>query len=341
MSCAWTCSAPEAAAYAADLLGQPVVEVLPVRRGGNNALFRITTAGRDCFALKVYPRQSRDNRDRLGREYAFLQFLQSRGVTAVPRPRGADRQRDCALYDWIDGQPVTHPGPEELEALVAFLEQLHPLARHPEAAALAEASDCCLSPATAGAQLQRRLARLAEIAPREPALERFLEREFRPLALAVLEHLAAQPGFAALLAPERRTLSPSDFGFHNALRRPSGELVFLDFEYAGWDDPVKLVADVCWHPGMDLAPELVQRFRSRTLALYRAGDDDFPQRLASLLPLFGLIWCLILLNEFLPERWQRRTLGHADGTERAAVLNRQLGRAQARIERLRESWAVG
>jgi hypothetical protein len=26
-----------------------------------------------------------------------------------------------------------------------------------------------------------------------------------------------------------RTLSPSDYGFHNALRRPDGTLVFLDF----------------------------------------------------------------------------------------------------------------
>ena len=40
-----------------------------------------------------------------------------------------------------------------------------------------------------------------------------------------------------------RTLSPSDFGFHNALKRSDGRIVFLDFEYFGWDDPAKMTAE--------------------------------------------------------------------------------------------------
>src|SRR5690606_31707192 len=43
------------------------------------------------------------------------------------------------------------------------------------------------------------------------------------------------------LPRQERTLSPSDFGFHNALREPDGAIRFIDFEYAGWDDPAKLV----------------------------------------------------------------------------------------------------
>lgn len=35
--------------------------------------------------------------------------------------------------------------------------------------------------------------------------------------------------------PAQRTLSPADHGFQNTLVR-NGQLVFLDFEYAGWDD---------------------------------------------------------------------------------------------------------
>ena len=50
--------------------------------------------------------------------------------------------------------------------------------------------------------------------------------------------------------PQRlRVLSPSDFGFHNALRRPDGTIVFVDFEYFGWDDPAKMMADAMLHPG--------------------------------------------------------------------------------------------
>ncbi len=35
-------------------------------------------------------------------------------------------------------------------------------------------------------------------------------------------------------------VSPSDFGFHNALLDDGGAISFLDFEYSGRDDPAKL-----------------------------------------------------------------------------------------------------
>jgi hypothetical protein len=41
--------------------------------------------------------------------------------------------------------------------------------------------------------------------------------------------------------------------------------------------------------------------------LYGA-DLSFAARLGAYLPLFGLRWVLILLNEFIPERWERRVL---------------------------------
>ena len=106
---------------------------------------------------------------------------------------------------------------------------------------------------------------------------------------------------------------PSDFGFHNALRDESGRLTFIDFEYFGWDDPVKLTADVMLHPGTPVATELRSRFRIAAEKLY--GDDpDFAVRLAAFHPLFGLRWVLILLNEFHPERWRGRVLaGASDG----------------------------
>ena len=42
-------------------------------------------------------------------------------------------------------------------------------------------------------------------------------------------------------------LSPSDFGFHNSLFR-NNKLFFFDFEYAGWDDPIKLMCDFILNP---------------------------------------------------------------------------------------------
>ncbi len=55
--------------------------------------------------------------------------------------------------------------------------------------------------------------------------------------------------------------------------------------------------------------------------------------IAALRPLFGLCWCLILLNEFLPERWFRRAYADA-GLNHATAQARQLDKAEGMLRRM-------
>ena len=76
------------------------------------------------------------------------------------------------------------------------------------------------------------------------------------------------------------------------------------------------------HPGKPLALAQSRHFRRSAVDLYGA-DPSFATRLGAHLPLFGLRWVLILLNEFIPERWQRRVLAGARrdwGDAKAAQL---------------------
>ena len=93
-------------------------------------------------------------------------------------------------------------------------------------------------------------------------------------------------------------LSPSDFGSHNALRSGGERTTFIDFEYFGWDDPVKLVSDVYWHPGMSLNTPQRELWISKCLDLF-SRDASFSKRLNAYLPLYGIRWCLIILNVYL------------------------------------------
>ncbi|MFP6749711.1 MAG: hypothetical protein VCD66_19215 [Alphaproteobacteria bacterium] len=140
--------------------------------------------------------------------------------------------------------------------------------------------------------------------------------------------------FGRSIGPSRLTLSPSDFGFHNAIRRSDGRLEFIEFEYFGWDDPVKLVADFLLHPGMGLDGELRRRFRCGAAAVF-GGDHGFDARLRALFPLYALRWCLIVLNEFLPERWLRRDYAGAH-RDREFALTTQLAKARAMLARLED-----
>lgn len=318
---------------AAALAGRSVQALLPVGRGANSRVYRVD-AGADRFALKAYPRPSGDGRDRLGAEVGALEFFRRHGLSAVAGPVAADREAGFALFEWIEGEAITNPGPADIEAAAAFVERLHGLAAAAGAEGLPPAAEACLSGAEIAAQIERRRARLAAAAPARKDLADFLGGDFTPVFAAALARakagfVAAGWDFAADIGPTRRTLSPSDFGFHNAIRRPDGTLAFIDFEYFGWDDPVRLVADFLLHPGMELAPPLGRRFLDRTRAIY-GGDENFSRRLDLLFPLVGLRWGMILLNEFLPEGWSRRTFAGA-APNREEVLARQMTKARRRL----------
>ena len=108
---------------AAQLVDRPVRQIQNAGLGGNNRVYRVVTDAR-CYALKFYPAQSRDPRDRLGAEYNALRFLWSRGIRSVPEPYAIDRRHGCGLYEWIDGTPVTTAGDVEADALASFLAEL-------------------------------------------------------------------------------------------------------------------------------------------------------------------------------------------------------------------------
>jgi hypothetical protein len=119
---------------------------------------------------------------------------------------------------------------------------------------------------------------------------------------------------------DQRILSPSDFGFHNMLEA-DGTLAFLDFEYAGWDDPAKLICDFASQPQCPVSRAQAEAFGAQ-LGAWLPGAQG---RAALLLPLHRLKWCCILLNEFRAQDRQRRY--HA-GDDQAERLETQFYKAQ-------------
>ena len=303
----------QAREVACGLVGAPV-EIEHLLAGGRNSRIYHVRSGAKEFALKQYPSRGDDPRDRLSTEVGALTLMERYRIDVVARVAGVDRERGFALLSWIDGVPVTEISGTDIEAAARFLAAIHALRTTPWAKEQPSAAEACLSGAEIERQIMARLAHLRDLRG-EDDLARFLNHTFGPalereIVKAKSRVKAAGLDFAADLPQEWRSLVPSDFGFHNSLRRRDGSLAFVDFEYFGWDDPVKLSADIMLHPGKPLAPVRCRHFRELAVGLY-GSDPSFAARLDAYLPLFGLRWVLILLNEFIPERWQRRILAGA------------------------------
>jgi thiamine kinase-like enzyme len=307
------------------LLGREVPTLEWIGGGGNSRIYKLPGP----HAGKVYFGQRRHDRSRLEVEFNALQFLWNHGVRCVPKPVAANAQTGHAVYEFIDGTRLSASDVTEtdVDTAVEFLATLKRLGSEPDAAALPPAAEACFSTQAIVENLRTRLARVATV----PALGEFLDGWFRPALERVTERLPSEKE----LPLEQRTLSPSDFGFHNALRRPDGQLIFLDFEYFGWDDPAKMVSDFLLHPALELPEPLKRRFAA---GVYRRFDANksLAKRVETLYPLFGLKWCLIMLNEFVPEDLRRRGFASGGSLDRVAAQSRQLDKARrmlARIER--------
>jgi len=324
------------AALAAALSGRKIDRIEPARGGGNNRIFQVI-AGDETFALKFYPRQVADRRKRLEQEFGALSFLKSCEIRVVPRAIAADYVNSCALYEWIEGEPVSAVGEKEINAVLSLIAALQEARIAAGAADLPPASASCFSGADVVDQLHQRLACLREIEGDYPELKSFLDDMFQgevthSIDRAQAEFAQAGLDFTAVLESGQRVLSPSDFGFHNALRRADGSIVFLDFEYFGWDDPAKELADLLLHPGMPLGEEEKKRLLDGAENIFTTQEKGFTARFWALYPLFALIWCLILLNEYLPERWARRVAAGQSDPEQARA--RQLERSKSLLDRL-------
>jgi hypothetical protein len=302
--------------------------------GKNNQVYRVDTDTGPPLVLKRYFSDPRDGRDRLSAEWSFLERAWQDGVRAVPQPLAHDAGAQAALYGFVAGRKLDarELGPKHIDAAADFILAVN---ARPHAD-LPAASDACFSISDHLELVERRLLRLAALdheAPHASDAQRLVFTALRPAwddvrQRAVRGALVHGLDLHRSLSEAECRLSPSDFGFHNALAADDGRLTFLDFEYAGRDDPAKLVVDFFCQPEVPVPLPYLDGFIAR-LAL----DEAAQARCRLLLDVGRVKWACILLNDFLPVGAARRAF--ADASEREARCAAQLEKAKAKLAEIR------
>ncbi|MEQ1730165.1 MAG: aminoglycoside phosphotransferase family protein [Vicinamibacterales bacterium] len=305
-------------------------DVVRLTGGSNNRVFRVDgPAGR--VLLKLYFDDPSRNRARA--EFDFLQFAWEAGARRVPRPLACDPGQRLGVYEFVEGRPYV-PGDVSQADVDAALELVLVINRHrrePDADALPVASDACVRGLDYLSSVERRLERLTAMPVTSAVHDEasaFVASEMLPAWRLVRQALldgasAAGWDLERPLTGADRCLSPSDFGFHNALATPEG-VRFLDFEYAGWDDPAKLVCDFFGHFEVPVPPAAFEVFAGAVAALFDT-PAHVRARMDLVLPACRFKWCCISLNDFLPAVSARRSfadVGEADGSRGVTQLRK-------------------
>jgi len=302
-------------ARVARLLGRPesAFELRPGKHGGNNQVLFVS-GDELSVVVKRYFRGASDTRDRLEAEWSFLGYAECIGIGCVPRRIAVDRRAGLAVYEHVQGERLSSAdvGAEAVRSAAEFFLALNDGEHTGYAGALADASEACFSIRDHLRLVDHRVERLSTMRKESgiDAAALAFVADLRRSWQRLKDRVAADAGrldmaLGARLPMADRCISPSDFGFHNALRRPDGQICFLDFEYAGWDDPAKMASDFFCQPAVPVDWRHFEAFADQTLA-YSHDGKRLKARTRLLQPVFRTKWCCIMLNEFLPESAGRR-----------------------------------
>lgn len=287
--------------------------IQPISNRGNNQVTLVTVGSRRLIA-KIYFRSESDPRDRFATETQFTRVIRSAGIERLPELFAADPESGIALYEYIEGSKLSarEIDASHVEQAVDFLREINSPRPRQLAALLPNASEAQFSIANHLRLVGTRLNRLSQLTEHD-------EVDLKAKALFIgltsqwkiieerIEQISSNLGWDihASLPPNDRCISPSDFGFHNAIVGTDGRIKFIDFEYAGWDDPAKTICDFFCQPATPVPRDFLDLFLRGALS-YSRNFKELESRVRLLLPLFRMKWCCIVLNPFIPAFLERR-----------------------------------
>src|SRR3989442_245798 len=134
-------------AVAAELLKGEIVALERIGGGRNSRVFRLEDTLSRSYALKLYHRHDTDARDRLGTEFGAFGFLWQLGLRQVPQPIAADPRRDCAIYEFVEGERFSgnQVAARDIDEAAALIDALKSLRAHPESQKFGPASEASFS----------------------------------------------------------------------------------------------------------------------------------------------------------------------------------------------------
>ena len=290
-------------------------DICPFKGGRNSKTYLIN----HNLVLKCYP-----SLKRMQNEFKSLSLLHKNKLCHLPTPIKNNSKHFMALYSYIPGEKITHIRDWMIKDAIHFLTQLSSLKIHSTSEIIPSASEACFCINELEKAIISRLKALASIktGTTTKKLTLYVNDELDPGFKFILKNTlktAKQMGINACqpIAIEDRILSPSDFGFHNALQF-NKKIFYLDFEYFGWDDPSKTLSDFLLHPGMNMTPSQRTLFYQQMLANLN-HQPSLSHRIQLIWPLQAINWCFILLNTFLPARNQY----HVENTSASNLIQLQ------------------
>jgi hypothetical protein len=282
------------------IIGVKINKIEIASRGANSSIFKATDINSKDYAVKIYPN---DSTQRQQRESFAFNLLASNDIQNIPYFFGADTLSNISVMQWIDSSSPLNINEDDIVTCSEFIASIMAISKNEYSEKFLTAKQACFSGNEIIDQVEDRISRLLGVSNQNKILDPFLNKEVIPMCKELIRNGKNRCSDLRIelnqtLSPDSWRIIPADFGFQNTLRKVNGSLEFFDFEYFGWDDPVKGVTDFILHPSYFM-PKTFKEIVSKTIFQNACLDHLFFSRLYAFTPFYIGRWSLIMLNNFL------------------------------------------
>ena len=224
-----------------------------IKEGRNNKVY-LCKEKNNKFIIKKFKNYFETKYDRYFTEKTFIEYLKKKKINNIPYIIGVNKKEKILYLKYISGKKIKRPKKNHLNECLKFLKKINHKTTHKNFH-FQNASDACLCVGDHINACERRINKLRNKYNYKKDYEskkiyKFLKNKIIPefkIIKSNIKYSFAKSQIKKKLNDNQLILSPSDFGFHNIITK-NDKMYFIDFEYAGWDDPRKLVCDFILNP---------------------------------------------------------------------------------------------
>lgn len=238
-------------------------------------------------------------------EVEFLKYSAQVAPYFTPRLFEVDVDRRCVILEYLEGDCFprgTVPSKTSVSYAVQFFRQLNSDQKAARQFISQDAAEGFKNLSEHLLNIKQRLSGMGcdhipeSFRPQAKKLLAWIHNKYYTTSRITLD-LIANEQLNDAMQPNDQCISPSDFGFHNAIFTRE-KIVFIDFEHSGWDDPAKAAIDFMLQPRVPVAENVSPLLD----ALDIMQSHESKKRYEVLTPILQLKWCCIILSILNPDR---------------------------------------
>jgi len=282
-----------------------------IASGRNNLVSKVLYKKKKYIYKKYLKNKGNGIRySRYNSETSFISLLRKKKIKNLPSIIATDSKKQENIFNYISGNKIKKITKGDILQCVNFIKTINKDILKKEYINFKNATEACFSIDHHIQTANNRILLLQKFSKNTGVYKEakfFINTELKKKLKKIKKNIYksfSKKEIAKRLSKKDLILSPSDFGFHNAIKR-NNKIFFFDFEYAGMDDPVKLMSDFICQPDYQLTKKQSYFFINNILKIF-PQNEKIKRRFKAVINVHRIKWCCIILSEILNKSYFKR-----------------------------------